>query len=209
MPLLDVSLRLSAAVPTYPGNPPFSLEPVKRIAEGASSNVSVLRLGTHAGTHVDAPRHFFSEAPGIDELALETLVGPARVVHFPGVKHIGPTELEQVDAGGASRLLIRTDNSEAWAAGRPFDPGFVHLTEEGARWVVDRGIRLLGIDGLSVERFKQPGAPTHRVLLSAGVVIVEGLDLSGAAAGDYEIICLPLRLADADGAPARVLLRTL
>ncbi len=207
MPFLDVSLRLSAALPTYPGNPPFSLEPVKRIAEGASSNVSVVRIGTHTGTHVDAPRHFFSESSGVDGLPLDTLVGRARVVHVPGTRTVGPAELGRMDLAGVSRLLIRTDNSDAWAAGRAFDPGFAHLSEEGARFVVNRGIRLIGVDGLSVEQFKHPGAPTHRLLLSAGIVIVEGLDLSAAAEGDYELICLPLRLADADGSPARVLLR--
>lgn len=208
MPLIDVSLRLSGHLPTYPGNPPFRLEPVKRIAAGDSSNVSSLDLGTHTGTHVDAPRHFFPDRPGVDALPLDVLIGPARVVHVPGCRGVGARELEGADLDGVSRVLIRTDNSERWASASEFDPAFAYLAEDGARYLVARGVRLVGVDYLSVERFKAPGAPTHHVLLGAGVVIVEGLNLSSAAAGDYELMCLPLRIADADGAPARAVLRT-
>jgi arylformamidase len=208
MPLLDVSLRLSSDLPTYPGNPPFKLEPVKRVARGDSSNVSQLDLGTHTGTHVDAPRHFFDDGPGVDRLPLDVLVGPARLVHFPGVPAVTASLLQDLDLRGVSRLLLRTDNSAAWAsAGSTFNPGFVYLADDGAQLLVERGIRLVGVDYLSVERFKAPGAPTHHELLGHGVVVVEGLDLSAAEAGDYEIMCLPLKIAGADGAPARVVLR--
>lgn len=208
MPFIDVSLRLSERLPTYPGNPPFKFEPVKRIAEGASSNVSAVQFGTHAGTHVDAPRHFFSDAPGVDRLSLDVLVGPGRVVHFPGSSAVGVRQLEQVNLDGVTRLLIRTDNSDRWASADTFDPGFVYLADDGARWLVERGVQLVGIDYLSIEKFKAAGAPTHRALLGAGVVVIEGLDLSAVAPGDYEVICLPLKIGDADGAPARVVLRT-
>ena len=208
MPLLDVSLRLSADLPTYPGNPPFELRPAKRIARGDSSNVSSLHLGSHTGTHVDAPRHFFDAGPGVDELPAEVLVGPARVVHLPGLASVGRIQLEALDLSGVARLLIRTDNSARWSAGSAFSPDFVYLSEDGARLLVERGVRLVGVDYLSVERFHQPGAPTHHVLLGAGVIIVEGLDLSAAAPGDCELLCLPLKVGGADGAPARVLLRT-
>ena len=207
MPLIDVSLRLSARLPTYPGNPPFELEPVKRIEDGGSSNVSALHLGAHTGTHVDAPRHFFSGGAAVDALPLEALVGPARVVHFPGCRSIGAAELEQAGLQGVERVLIKTDNSAAWETATHFNPNFVYLAEDGARWLVQQGVRLVGVDYLSVEKYKEPGAPTHHHLLGAGVVVVEGLDLRGAPAGDYEVICLPLKIADADGAPARVVLR--
>jgi arylformamidase len=207
MPLLDVSLRLSPRLPSYPGNPPFELLPVKRVAAGDSSNVSALHLGTHAGTHVDAPRHFFDDGPGVDALAVDVLVGPALVVHFPGIPAVGADELAGVDLRGVTRLLIRTDNSDRWAGGGAFDPGFVHLTPEGAEHLVAHGVRLVGVDYLSVERFKQPGAPTHHALLGRGVIVVEGLDLSAAAPGEWELMCLPLKIEGADGAPARVVLR--
>jgi arylformamidase len=208
MPLLDISLRLSQELPTYPGNPPFRLEPVKRVARGDSSNVSALNLGTHTGTHVDAPRHFFDDGLGVDRLPLDVLVGPARLVHFGGVAAISADLLQNLDLRGVTRLLLRTDNSARWAAGgASFNPGFVYLADDGAELLVERGIRLVGVDYLSVERFKAPGAPTHHALLGHGVVVVEGLDLSSTAAGDYEMMCLPLKIAEADGAPARVILR--
>lgn len=208
MPLLDVSLCLSPDLPTYPGNPPFVVEPVKRVARGDSSNVTALSLGTHTGTHVDAPRHFFDDRAGVDELPLDVLVGPARVAHFPGAAAVTADLLQELNLRGVTRLLIRTDNSAAWASrGASFNPAFVYLAEDGARLLVERGVRLIGVDYLSVERYKAPGAPTHHELLGHGVVVVEGLDLSAASPGDYEVICLPLKIAGADGAPARVLLR--
>jgi arylformamidase len=207
MPLIDVSLRLSSRLPIYPGNPSFEITAVKRLTEGASSNVSSLQLGTHTGTHVDAPRHFFEDGPGVDDLPLDVLVGPARLVHFPGRPAIGRADLESADLAGVSRLLIRTDNSERWAAGAGFDPAFVYLDEAGARFLVELGVRLVGVDYLSVERYKLSGAPTHHALLGNRVVVVEGLDLSAAPPGEYELLCLPLRIAGGDAAPARVLLR--
>lgn len=206
MTLLDVSLRLSSRLPTYPGNPEFELLPVKRTEKGDSSNVSALHMGTHTGTHVDAPRHFFDEMPGVGSLPLDVLIGPARVIHLPGCQAVTAAELERVNLDGVTRLLIRTDNSDAWAAATGFNPAFVYVAEDAAHRLVDHGIRLLGVDYLSVERFKAPGAPTHHALLAHRVVVVEGLDLSKAAPGDYQLICLPLDLGDADGAPARVVL---
>ena len=208
MPLLDVSLRLSHDLPTYPGNAPFEFQSVKRMARGDSSNVSALTLGTHTGTHVDAPRHFYPDGPGVDQLPLDVLVGPARLLHYPGVAAVTANHLQNVDLHGITRVLLRTDNSHTWAAGeREFNPGFVYLAEDGARLLVERGIRLVGIDYLSIERYKAPGAPTHHELLGHGVVVIEGLDLSAAEPGDYELLCLPLKVGDGDGAPARVLLR--
>jgi arylformamidase len=207
MPLLDVSLRLSPDLPAYPGNPPFELVPVKRIARGDSSNVSALHLGTHTGTHVDAPRHFFDAGIGVDRLPPDVLVGPARLAHFPHVRAVTAELMQDLDLSGVTRLLLRTDNSNGWAGASRFNQDFVYLAEDGARLLVDRGVRLVGVDYLSVERFKAPGAPTHHALLAAGVVVVEGLDLSAAPPGDYELMCLPLKIGDGDGAPARVLLR--
>jgi arylformamidase len=203
---LDVSVPLAPGTPTYPGNPEFELQPIKRVAEGASSNVSRLVMGTHTGTHVDAPRHFFDDGPGSDALALDLLIGRVRVVDLPRRGGISAEDLETAGLREDLRVLFRTPNSALWNGGE-FRQDYTYLTEGGARYLVDQGVKLVGIDYLSVEQFKKPGAPAHRALLSHGVVIIEGLNLSEAEAGMYELYCLPLRIAGADGAPARVVLK--
>lgn len=204
--LLDVSVPLMAGVPTYPGNPAFELQPIKRIAEGGSSNVSSVSMGTHTGTHVDAPRHFFDSGAGVDELPLDLLIGRARVVEIPHRGGIGQEELAAADLREDLRVLLKTSNSALWNCS-DFRQDYAHLTESGAQYLVEQGVKLIGIDYLSVEQFRKAGAPAHHALLSAGVVVIEGLNLSEADAGMYELYCLPLRIAGADGAPARVVLR--
>jgi arylformamidase len=204
--LLDVSVALAAGIPAYPGNPEFELQPIKRIADGASSNVSKLVMGTHTGTHVDAPRHFFDEGAGVDALPLDLLLGRARVVEITKRGGIGAAELAEAGLREDIRVLLKTSNSALWN-GEGFHPDYTHLTEGGARYLVDQGVKVIGIDYLSVEQFKKAGAPAHRVLLSQGVIIIEGLNLGEADPGMYEMYCLPLRIAGADGAPARVILK--
>jgi arylformamidase len=206
MPLLDVSLPLDARLPIWPSNPAFDLTPVKQIAAGGSSNVSRLTLGTHTGTHIDAPRHMIEGAPTLDQLPLDALIGPARVVAVETDRAIEARHVDGDALQGSTRILFKTKNSTFW--GDPtFRSDFVFLSEAAARALVDAGVRLVGIDYLSIEEYRKPGAPAHKTLLSAGVVIVEGLDLSSAEPGPYDVYCLPLRVAGADGAPARVLLR--
>jgi arylformamidase len=207
MKIIDVSVALDPSLPTYPGNTPFALEPVKRIAAGGSSNLSSLHLSAHAGTHVDAPRHFFDEAPATEALPLDVLIGRARVVEIGSRSGIGSDELAAVDLGGDDRILFKTHNSSYWNTSA-FQTDYVGLTESGARSLVERGIKLVGVDYLSVERFKAPGAPAHHVLLGARIVVVEGLNLHDVSPGVYEMLCLPLRVVGSDGAPARVVLRT-
>lgn len=204
--LLDISVPLMAGVPTYPGNPAFELQPIKRIAEGGSSNVSRVSMGTHTGTHVDAPRHFFDSGAGVDELPLDLLIGRARVVEIPHRGGIGQEDLAAADLREDLRVLLKTANSALWNSSE-FRQDYAHLTEAGAQYLVDQGVKLIGIDYLSVEQYRKAGAPAHHALLSAGVVVIEGLNLSEADAGMYELYCLPLRIAGADGAPARVVLR--
>lgn len=204
--LLDVSVRLAAGIPAYPGNPDFELQPVKRIADGASSNVSRLVMGTHTGTHVDAPKHFFDDGLGVDALPLDLLLGRARVVEITKRGGIGATELTEAGLREDIRVLLKTSNSALWN-GEGFHQDYTHLTEGGARYLVEQGVKVIGIDYLSVEQFKKAGAPAHRALLSQGVVIIEGLNLSEAEPGMYEMYCLPLRIAGGDGAPARVILK--
>ena len=206
MKLIDVSVPLDAALPTYPGNTPFSLEAIKRISRGESSNVSSVHMSAHTGTHVDAPRHFFDGAAGVDLLPLEMLIGRVRVIEIRSRKGIGPDELSESDLSEDVRVLIKTPNSRLWGSPE-FNPEYVGVTEAGAKHLIGHGIKVLGVDYLSVEQFKKPGAPAHHVLLSAGVIVVEGLNLRDVEPGIYEMYCLPLRVVGSDGAPARVVLR--
>ena len=203
---LDVSVPLAPGIPTYPGNPEFELQPIKRIAQGDSSNVSRMILGTHSGTHVDAPLHFFQDAAGADTLSLDLLIGRARVIDMPRRGGITAEDLAAAGLREDLRVLFKTPNSALWNGGG-FKQDYTYLTEGAARYLVEQGVKVVGVDYLSVEEFKKPGAPAHRALLSQGVVIIEGLNLSDAEPGMYELYCLPLRVAGADGAPARVVLK--
>jgi arylformamidase len=203
---IDVSVPLASGLATYPGNPEFELHAIKRIAAGGSSNVSRLVLGTHTGTHVDAPRHFFDDGASVDALPLDLLIGRARVIQISRRGGITREDLSSAGLREDVRLLLKTANSGFWSGG-PFREDYTHLTEPGARYFVEQGVKVVGIDYLSVEQFKKPGAPAHRALLSAGIIIIEGLNLADAEAGMYDMYCLPLRVAAADGAPARVVLK--
>jgi arylformamidase len=206
MKFIDVSVPLDGNLASYPGNTPFSLEAVKRIAKGDSSNVSSLHMSAHAGTHVDAPRHFFDNGLGVDALPLEMLIGRARVIEVTSRRGIGANELTGADLSEEVRVLIKTHNSKLWGSPE-FHRDYVGVTEAGAKHLVDHGIKLVGVDYLSVEEFKKPGAPAHRVLLGGGTIVIEGLNLRDVEPGVYEMFCLPLRVVGADGAPARVVLR--
>ena len=204
--LLDVSVPLAQGLPTYPGNPPFELQALKRIAEGGSSNVSRLVLGTHTGTHVDAPKHFIDDAAAVDALQLDLLIGRTRVIEIDKRGGITADELAAAGLREDLRVLFKTPNSALWNSST-FHEDYTHLSEGAARYLVDQGVKVVGIDYLSVEGFKKAGAPAHRALLGSGVIIIEGLNLSEADPGMYEMYCLPLRVVGGDGAPARVLLK--
>jgi len=206
MTLIDVSVPLDSNVPTYPGNTPFTIEPVLRTGHGDRGNVSTLHLSAHSGTHVDAPWHSLNDGARTESLSLDVLIGPARVVELSTRRGITAEDLAPLNLAGETRVLFKTPNSNLWESS-DFNPAFVGVTESGARHLVDSGIKLVGIDYLSVEVFHTPGAPAHHALLSAGVVIIEGLNLRDVAPGMYELFCLPLRIIGCDGAPARVLLR--
>jgi len=205
MKLIDVTVPLDAALPVYPGNTPFSLEAIKRIAQGGSSNVSSLHMSAHTGTHVDAPRHFFDGGDGVESLPLELLLGRARVIDVMSAKAIGPEALKSIDAEDI-RVLIKTRNSRLWGSPE-FNQDYVGVTAEGAAYLVSHGVKVLGVDYLSVEEFRKPGAPAHHILLGGGTIVIEGLNLRDVEPGIYELFCLPLRVVGADGAPARVVLR--
>jgi arylformamidase len=191
----DVSVPIRPDMVTYPGDPAVALERVLSTTDGALANVSRLDFGVHTGTHVDAPVHFIEGAAAADDLPVDVLVGPARVV---AVDMLDPDELRRLDL--PERVLFKTPNSRLWAEER-FVDDFVSLDEESARLLVARGVHLVGIDYLSIG---DEGA--HRALLAAGVVTVEGLDLRSVDPGEYQLVCAPLKLVGSDGAPARVFL---
>lgn len=206
--IYDISLPIRSGGLVYPGNPEIQITPQQAISAGAGANVSRIDFGSHTGTHVDAPKHFFDDGAGVDTLSLDLLMGPARLLAFgEAVSCVGMAELEPHELDGVTRLLLRTRNSAWLASGSTeFHPDYTYLTGDGAEYLVALGVQLVGIDYLSVEQFHSGHHRAHRTLLERGVIIVEGLLLADVPAGDYELCCLPLRLEGLDGAPARAVL---
>ncbi len=208
MAIHDITLPISPGMIVWPGDPPVILEKISSMDEGEHDNVSRLSSSVHAGTHVDAPHHFLNDHRTVEMLPLGVLIGPAVVVRIPDEVDLITAAVLGVAAipAGAERVLFRTRNSGFWAKGkRDFSTDFVGVSVDGAGWLVERGIRLVGIDYLSIAPYKQ-SIPAHRALLEPGIVVLEGLDLSRISPGPYELYCLPLKLAGSDGAPARVIL---
>jgi arylformamidase len=195
---------------TYPGDPVVSVERISDMSAGATANLSILSMSTHTGTHVDPPIHFVADGATIDQVSLETLIGPARLIDMRDVASIGARELEDAKLpANTERVLFLTDWSARWAEASPaFPEHFTAVTAPGAEWLVERGIRLVGTDFISIEGSEDPMFPVHRMLLGANVVIVEGLDLREAFPGPYTLWCLPLKIRDGDGGPARAVLVT-
>ncbi len=191
----------------WPGDPPFSISRIQDMARGDKVNLSAVSLGAHAGTHLDAPRHFIRDGEKISQAPLDMLVGRARVIEIRDAEAITPEELAPHRIRRGERLLFKTRNSaRAWKTDA-FVEDYVYISDAAADLLAARGASIVGIDYLSVGSYKLGGAYAHQRLLGAGIWIIEGLDLSGAAPGRYEMACLPLRLADAEGAPARVIIR--
>ena len=214
MHIIDISVAVKPGhTPIYPGDPGIEVESWSALERGDAATVSVLHFSAHTGTHVDAPAHFISGAPRLDSLSLDALIGEACVVEVPGdVTAIDAGHVRALVPARAERVLFKTRNSDFWEDPRGlFREDFTYVTGDGARTLAERRVRLVGIDYLSIEKFKSEGFEAHKALLARGVVILEGLDLRGAGAGRYELVCLPLKLAagGGDGAPARAVLRTL
>jgi arylformamidase len=204
--IYDVSLPIISGGLVYPGNPEIAIAPQQSLARGAGANVSSLSFGSHTGTHVDAPKHFFDDGVTVDALALDVLMGPAVVV-FVGddCMSVGEKELRMHELKGHTRVLIKTRNS-TFVRQHHFRTDYTYLAPEGAEYLVSLGVRLVGVDYLSIEQYHSGHHRTHRTLLERGIIIVEGLDLSGPPMGPYDFRCLPLRLTGLDGAPARAVL---
>lgn len=208
--IYDISIPISESMPTYPGDPPVTIDPILQIAQGDAANVSRLSFSNHTGTHLDPPAHFIPGGATVDQLDLRVLIGAARVIDLTRVaREITANDLERARIPrGTQRLLLKTRNSALWRKSE-FQKDFVGIAGDAAQWLVDHKIKLVGIDYLSVETFGAREPRTHRTLLGAGVIAVEGLNLTGITPGQYTLICLPLKIKDGDGAPARAILTSI
>lgn len=204
MTLYDATVPLRAGMLVFPGDPSFAMEPLFSRSRGDDFNLSTLSLHTHLGTHVDPPLHYMDGAAAVDAIPLDILVGPGIVLDMRGKSVIDRASLEQSEAARYERILLKTDNGSKLLE-PAFTEDFVSLTPDAAHYLVENRVRLIGIDYLSIEPYAETSAPVHRILLEAGVLIVEGALLASVPAGPCRIYCLPLKLEGADGAPARLL----
>ena len=204
---IDISVPIYPGMVHWPDNPAVRIERIQDLSRGDAANVSRLELGAHTGTHMDAPRHFLAEGAGLDELPLEATIGPARVIPIAHPQAILPEELSAHRLRAGERVLFRTRNSGRCWKNNEFVEDFVYISAAAARFLVQRKVRTVGIDYLSVGGYVHDGVETHQILLGAGIWLIEGLNLAAVKPGAYELICLPLRVVGADGAPARAVLR--
>jgi arylformamidase len=204
--IYDISVPIRSGGLVYPGNPEIEIMLQQAVAKGAGANVSSIRFGSHTGTHADAARHFFDDGQTVDKIPLERLIGPALLISFrDDVRAVSAADLRKHNLKGQKRVLLRTRNS-ALLSQKEFVPDYTYLAPDGAQYLADNGVELVGVDYLSIEQFHSGHHKTHRILLERSVVILEGLDLSIPTPGEYELICLPLRIEGCDGAPARAVL---
>lgn len=206
---IDISIPLHDGLVHWPGDPPFEKIKVEDMDTGATHNLSRLTMGSHSGTHVDAPRHFIREGTDVSAMPIETLIGTARVIGIRDPHFIKPEELLEHKIRNGERLLFKTRNSVSIWKSDTFVKDFVSISKEAADFLAERKVRMVGVDYLSVGAYHGEGAYIHRTLLKAGIWIIEGLDLSKVEAGKYYMVCLPLRVQNGDGAPARAVLKPL
>ncbi len=207
MKIIDISVPLSSKLPVWPGEAAPQIRQTASMKKGDVCNVSFLEIGSHTGTHIDAPLHFVDDAPTTNEIPLEKLIGPCEVVDMRGKTRITADDLAALNLPEATeKILFKTDNSQLWDKPQhTFFEDFCALTADAAQWVVDQGIHLVGIDYLSIQRYHD-NFDTHVILLSNEVVIVEGLDLRAVQPGNYRLLCLPLKIEGVEGTPARAIL---
>lgn len=208
--IYDVSVPITTTMPVWPSDPPVNLTPNSHLARDKSHTIRVtkIEMGSHTGTHIDAPWHMVEGGRRLNEIPMEILVGPAAVFEIPGVPSIGRSAVEKLDFDGVPRVLFKTDNSQHWDDSKFYEQ-FVYLESEAAEFLVNQGIKLVGIDYLSIDSFQSEKHPSHFVLLGRNVVIIEGLNLSRIKPGKFLMTALPLNLQDVDGAPTRVILSEL
>ena len=206
---IDVSVTVRPGMPHWPDNPPIFLERSLDIGRGDEANVSHMAMGVHTGTHMDGPVHFVHGGAGLDQMPLDATIGEARVIDIADPVQVTAAELHRHKLQAGERILLRTSNSERCWTTDDFIDDFVYISEEAASHLADTGVRTVGIDYLSVGGYHVDGGRIHRILIEAGIWIIEGLDLSSAPAGRYDLICLPVKLHGSDGAPARAIVRPL
>ena len=204
---IDVSVPLRSGMVRWPDNPPVEIQRTLDVERGDVATVSRLSMGSHTGTHMDAPLHFVRGGDGLDRMPLDATVGPARVIGIEDPVSVKREELEPYGIGRGERVLFKTRNSARRWWAEDFMEDFVYVSEGAALYLAELGVRTVGVDYLSVGGFLQDGVETHQALLGAEIWVIEGLDLSQIEPGEYELICLPLKVEDGDGAPARAILR--
>ncbi|MCF6150535.1 MAG: cyclase family protein [Candidatus Kuenenia sp.] len=208
MTFYDITLPILNSMITWPSDPAVSIKRTSLITRGDSCNVSELKIGSHCGTHIDAPHHFEENGNTIDQISLEDLIGNVTVFECKNKEKIDLSDVKLLRLDNVRRVIFKTVNSTYWEL-PTFKKDFVYVTKDAAQYLVDKGIKLVGIDYLSIEKFDNKKAETHHIFLQNNVIIIEGLNLSDVSAGKYELIALPLKIKDGDGSPARVVLRSI
>ncbi|WP_027634648.1 cyclase family protein [Clostridium hydrogeniformans] len=203
----DVTLDLSEETIIYPGDPKFEKEYICSIDMGDSFNISSIAMGSHTGTHIDAPRHFYKDGDTIDSIEIEKLIGEAKVIDLLEAEEINKEILEKFYIEEGDRILFKTRNSKILRENR-YEENFVSLTKDGAEYLIEKNIKLVGIDYLSIEGINSEFNDVHLLLLKNNIVIIEGVDLLDVPHGEYNMSALPLKIKGGDGAPARVILWT-
>jgi arylformamidase len=204
---IDVSVPLHDGMAHWPGDQPFERKRDSDMEKGDHDNVSQMTTSVHVGTHMDAPLHFIKNGEAIDRIPLDVCIGRARIIGIANQERITPQDLDRHNIRSGERILFKTTNSDRVWRTNDFQKQFVSIAADAARYLGERKPRLVGVDYLSVGAYHGDGAETHQALLGAGIWIIEGLDLSSVEPGDYDLICLPLKIAGSDGAPARAVLR--
>jgi arylformamidase len=208
MDWIDITMTIRSGMVHWPGDEEIVVERIQDLESGGPYNLSRISMGLHAGTHIDAPLHFLPRGAGIDEMPLDAVVGPARVIGIRDMEAVTRSELEPQDIREGERILLKTANSYRTGSAE-FLEDYVYVSPEAAHYLAEKGIRAVGVDYLSVGPNTDEAAEVHEIFLQRDVWIIEGLDLSRVEPGGYELLCLPLKVAGGDGAPARAILRPL
>lgn len=204
---IDVSATISDGMTRWPTDPAVHIYKAEKIGEqGAEANVTAIETTAHVGTHIDAPLHFFNGGKDVASVSLDKMIGPVKVIHITNPKEISLEEIKDKDVEDGGRVLFRTRNSDIAWEHAPFMENFVYLATDAAKYLADKKIKCVGVDYVSLGS-KENDPEVHRLMLGNETVIIEGLKLGNVAEGDYEMICLPLKIKDSDGGPARVILR--
>lgn len=207
LPWKDITMPLRNGMVNWPGDAPFAMTRDASMERGDVCNLSRLSLSAHTGTHMDAPRHFIADGATMEQMPLDTLIGTCRVIELECAEQITPHDLLPHDIKRGQRVLFKTRNSARDWSGEAFDTNFVSIRKDAAEYLVERGVRLVGVDYLSIGGYEKDGVETHQIILGAGICVIEGLRLQGIHPGKYDMICLPMKIEGADGAPCRVVIR--